>query len=112
MRNDLGRVVFYLGDKPGALALVRQAREEGRAMRAQTIEYLTFIVEAEIALESGDETGCIAALRQGLRVGAAQGFVNHTWWSSATMSRLYGRALAHGIEAHYVNEVMRKRALH
>src|SRR5438045_535532 len=95
------------GYTSGARAHVRQAREEGRAMRAQTIEYLTLIVEAEIALESGDETGCIAALRQGLRVGAAQGFVNHTWWSSPTMSRLYAKALAHGIEAHYLNEVMR-----
>lgn len=111
MRNDLGRVRFYLGDKPGALGLVRQARAEGRAMRAQTIEYLTFIVEAEIAMESGDDAGCTQALRHALRVGAAQQFVNHTWWSTPTMQRLYARALAHGIETKYVAEVIRIRGL-
>jgi len=111
MRNDLARVLFHLGDKPGAFALMRQARDEGRAMRAQTIEYLTFLVEAEIALESGDEPGCLAALRAGLRVGAAQGFVNHTWWSGAVMARLYAKALEHGIEGEYVRDVIRLRAL-
>lgn len=111
MRNDLGRVLFYLGDKRGGLALVRQARAEGRAMRAQTIEYLTFIVEAEIAMESGEEAACIEALRHAMRVGAAQQFVNHTWWSSATMQRLYAKALGHGIETKYVTEVIRLRGL-
>src|SRR6267378_1376705 len=54
-RNDLGRVLFLLGDAEAGLTLIRQARAEGRSMRAQTVEYLTFLAEAEIAMEKGDE---------------------------------------------------------
>ncbi len=91
--------------------LIRQARAEGRAMKAQTIEYLTFIAEAEIAMETGDEPACLEHLRRALAVGSAQQFQNHTWWSSKIMARLYAIALAHGIEEKYVAAVIRKRRL-
>lgn len=111
MRNDLGRVLCYLGDTEGGLALIRQARDEGRAMNARTIEYLTFVAEAEIALERNDEASCVEHLRHAFAVGNAQQFRNHTWWSSKIMSRLYAVALAHDIETEYVSAVMHKRGL-
>ena len=111
MRNDLGRVLAYLGDTEEGLALIRQARAEGRTMKAQTIEYLTFLAEAEIAMVRGEERACLECLRRALAVGRAQQFQNHTWWSSQTMSRLYAKALAHGIEEKYVAGVIRKRRL-
>lgn len=111
MRNDLGRVRFYCGDVDGGLALIRQARVEGRAMNAQTVEYLTFIAEAETALAQNDEAACVEHLRRALAVGRAQQFQNHTWWSSETMARLYAKALAHDIETPYVRAVIAKRRL-
>jgi LuxR family transcriptional regulator, maltose regulon positive regulatory protein len=111
MRIDLGRVRLYQNDPAGALALVRQARADGRTMKAQTVEYLSFMAEAEIALHTGDEALCAQALREGLRVGAAQQFRNQTWWLSSTMAKVYAKALEHGIEVPYVTEMIRKRRL-
>lgn len=111
MRNDLGRVRFYCGDVDDGLALIHQARAEGRTMNAQTVEYLTFIAEAETALAQNDEAACVAHLRRALAVGRAQQFQNHTWWSSETMARLYAKALAHDIETPYVRAVIAKRRL-
>jgi ATP/maltotriose-dependent transcriptional regulator MalT/DNA-binding SARP family transcriptional activator len=111
MRNDLGRLQCQLGDVEAGLATIRQSRAEGRMMKAQTIEYLTFIAEAEIAMRDDDEPACVEHLRRALAVGAAQRFQNHTWWSSKVMARLYAIALAHGIEENYVVSVIRKRRL-
>jgi hypothetical protein len=80
-------------------------------MNARTIEYLTFVAEAEIALERNDEASCVEHLRHAFAVGNAQQFRNHTWWSSKIMSRLYAVALAHDIETEYVSAVMHKRGL-
>jgi LuxR family maltose regulon positive regulatory protein len=111
MRNDLGRLLVYLGDTEEGLALIRQARSEGRTMKTQTLEYLTLLSEAEIAMTRGEEQACLECLRRALAVGGAQQFQNHTWWCSQTMSRLYAKALAHGIEEKYVAGVIRKRRL-
>ena len=80
-------------------------------MEARTIEYLSYIAEAEVALNRNDETSCVEHLRRGLAVGRAQRFVNHTWWSSKIMARLYAVALRHGVEEEYVHEVMRLRGM-
>src|SRR5262249_52776989 len=93
-RNRLGRVLPPLGgDVDGGLGLIRQARAEGRTMKAQTVEYLTFLAEAEVAMDRGDEPGCLECLRRAFAVGNAQQFQNHTWWSSKVMARLYAKAL-------------------
>src|SRR6185295_1132900 len=101
-RNDLARVMFHLGERGAAETLIAQTRAEGRAMKAQTLEYLTFLVEAEIALQAGERSACVEHLRRMLAVGRTQRFQNHTWWSSRTMARLYAEALAHGVEVEYV----------
>ncbi|TFZ05794.1 hypothetical protein EZ313_03815 [Ramlibacter henchirensis] len=111
MRIDLGRVRLRQGDAAGALSLVRQARAEGRTMNARTVEYLSLLAEAEIAMHMDNEALCLETLRLGLQVGAAQQFRNQTWWLSSTMARLYAKALEHGIEVPYVTAVIRKRRL-
>lgn len=111
MRNDLGRVLCRLGEKEHGLSLIRRSRTEGRSMGARTIEYLTLMAEAEVALDADDEAACVESLRRGLAVAAAQGFVNHTWWSAELMSRLYSVALAHGIEPEFVAAQIRRRGL-
>lgn len=111
MRNDFGRVLCYTGEKERGLALIRRSRLEGRLMRARTIEYLTLVAEAEVALREGDERAAIEPLTRGLAVGAAQGFVNHTWWSGEVMRGLYQLAAAHGIEPQFVACVAAKRGI-
>lgn len=111
LRNDLGRVLCYLGETARGAALIRRARVEGHAMNSSSLEYLTLLAEAEVALEAHDEAAGLQHLRRALAVGRAQQFRNHTWWSSKIMARLYAKALAHGIEEDYVAAVMRTRGL-
>ena len=65
-RNDLGRVLFRLGDAETGLAHIRQARAEGRTMKARLVEYITFLGEADIAMQAHDEAGCLECLRRAL----------------------------------------------
>lgn len=111
MRNDLGRVLCRLGEKERGLALIRRSRAEGRLMGARTIEYLTFMAEAEAALRDGDEPGALDPLRHGLAVAREQGFVNQTWWCGDVMRELYALAAHHGIEEAFVAAVAQKRGL-
>ena len=111
MRNDLGRVLCRLGEKERGLALIRRSRVEGRQMRARTIEYLTFMAEAEAALRDGDEPGALEPLRRGLAVAREQGFVNQTWWCGDAMRELYELAAHHRIEEEFVAAVAAKRGL-
>lgn len=111
IRNVLGTVLGRTGQGAAGAALIRQSRAEGSAMQSRSIEYMTFIAEAEIAMDADDETACLEHLRRGLAIGAQQGFHNHTWWSSRVMAQLYAKALAHGIETEYVTAVIRKRRL-
>ncbi len=109
--NDYGRTLFYSGDEAGARDAVHRSLAVGYEIRAKTVEYLCFLVEAEIALRRGDDEACGAALRHSLQVGRQQGFLNHTWWDDATMARLYGHALEAGIEPEYVTSMIRLRRL-
>ncbi|HUQ73835.1 MAG TPA: BTAD domain-containing putative transcriptional regulator [Burkholderiales bacterium] len=111
MRNDLGRVLHYLGERAESVAHIQRARAEGQAMKAQTIEYLTLLAQAEAALADGDQETCVANLRAALAVGRVQQFRNHTWWSPRVMSALYAKALEHGIEVDYVSSVIAQRRL-
>ena len=109
--NDLARVVYYQGDHPAALDLLRAARAIGETTRNRFLEYLTGLTEAEFALIAGDESACQQALCRFLAVGRQQRFCNHSWWRSDLMARLYSRALEHRIETEYVLGIIQQRAL-
>lgn len=110
-RIDLGAVLCRLGQRERGLALIHQARAEGTTMRSKSVEHLASLAEATIAMQSGDDSSCLEHLRRSLAICAEQGSYNHVWWCSKTMSRLYAKALAHGIETDYVICAIGKRNL-
>jgi DNA-binding SARP family transcriptional activator len=110
-RNDMGRILFYAGSEEDALQQVRLARNEGRQIRANTVEYLTWLAEAELQWRKNDIVQCIKSLRACLKVGREMNFRNHTWWDAKIMRSLYALALEHDIEAEYVRSVIQQRGL-
>lgn len=110
-RNDMARTLFYTGNEDEALREIRIARTEGRSFRANTVEYLTWLSEAELQWRKNDITQCLKSLRACLEVGREMNFRNHTWWDGKTMSRLYALALEHDIETEYVRSVIQQRGL-
>lgn len=110
-RNDMGRILFYAGSEEDALQQVRLARNEGRQIRANTVEYLTWLAEAELQWRKNDIAQCLKSLRACLKVGREMNFRNHAWWDAKVMRPLYALALEHDIEAEYVHSVIRQRGL-
>ena len=111
LQNEKARVIFYRGDAGRACDILKQVRAAGRAMGSTTVQYLSWLVEAEAGYRSADEAACVAALREGLAIGRAQNFQNHAWWSSSMMAQLYAVALEHDIETDYVCRIIKRRAL-
>ncbi len=108
---EVGLILFLGGRHEEAIGLNRRTREESRKMNFNTMEYLTWLDEAEFCMGLKDEACCIEALRQSLAVGCRQGYQNHTWWRPTIMARLYSKALEHNIEVDYVQSLIRRRRL-
>lgn len=106
----LGLIRHYQGRSEDGLELVRSARALGHEHNSVTVEYLTWLAEAEILLDD-DQAACRDALRHSFAVSRTQGFLNHTWWRNAAMARLCAEALDANIEPDYVRSLIIKRGL-
>ncbi len=111
-RIEYARVLFHSGDREPVPGILEKAHTFGRGMRSLSLDYLCWLAKAEFALVEGDESGCVEALRRCFDVTEGRKpFVNHTWWNSRMMTRLYATALEHGVATEYVRQVIRKRSL-
>lgn len=75
------------------------------------IEFGCRLVEAEFALDQGDQEAAVKALAKGLTLGREKGFWNTLLWRPGPMSRLCVLALDQGIETEYVRELIQRRNL-
>jgi len=74
--------------------------------------FMERLTVARIAFGTGDESGGLSALREGMELGRKQGYVNlFWWWEPDAMTRLCLKALEAGIEPAYVVDLVRKRGL-
>lgn len=110
-RNDLARIHFYTGNDPLGWQELQQAREEGRSFGASTVEYLTWLLEAEVHLRDGNVADCAHALQRCFGIGRENNIRNHTWWDARKMRELYAVALEHEVEPDYVCSVIKQRQL-
>jgi len=74
--------------------------------------FMERLTAARIAFGSGDESGGLSALREGMILGRQQAYINmFWWWEPDAMTRLCLKALEAGIEPAYVIDLIRKRGL-
>ncbi len=96
----------------------RHARENmaiagklGISMRSVMSEYCFYLLDARLSFEQGDEKKGIQSLRQGMKIGREQGYINHWCWMHETMLFLCIKALRYGIEVRYVQTLIKRRNL-
>ncbi len=75
------------------------------------VEYVAGLFRASYALEEHRRHDGLAALRNAMALGAAQGYMNFGWWRPTMMSRLCAIALEEGIETDYARMLVRRRQL-
>jgi ATP/maltotriose-dependent transcriptional regulator MalT/DNA-binding SARP family transcriptional activator len=99
--------LYHQGNQERAKDLLAQSRNIGQLIQAPIIAYIVALTQAEYALLEGQDSNCLAALRQALFISRSHGIRIHGWWRHGLMSKFYALALAHNIEVEYVRSVIR-----
>jgi LuxR family maltose regulon positive regulatory protein len=128
--ETMARIGFLTGEAATGIALAQALHENGeyrkaehqlaiasrtsRRIKSKIFCYICLLTEAQIAFESGkngSESRGLKALREAMRIGREQGFINMPGWRSPVMTRLCAKALEHQIEPDYVYHLIRTRGL-
>lgn len=78
-------------------------------MNSPFVKFSLVAMESYVRLKMGDESGGLHALRELMRLGRANDYLNNLCWVSKMMSFLCDRALAAGIEPGYVRWLVQIR---
>lgn len=74
-------------------------------------EFMTLLLEAQIAFDNGAEDAGRELLRKAMALGKEHGYFNGIFWVNSTMARLCAKALEYDIETDYVQDIIRRRDL-
>ena len=107
--TELAVTLFDDGQYEEAGNQLAAGREVGRGM--SHIAYLCFLHGARFAFVQGKEKHGLALLKEGLALGAQQGYLNMPRWNDRHMSILCAKALEGGIETEYVQKLIRIHSL-
>lgn len=108
----LGQLYLDRGRLASGLYQIAQARRVGRRMRsAKPVQFMRGLLQAQVAFKLGMQRRGVRALRNALRVGSAEHYVNYPWWRRDIMADLCAEALKAGIETEYVQQLIRLRRL-
>src|SRR6266508_2575049 len=102
LRNLLAQIRHAQGRAGDASEELRRSLDLARAMGSHLAEWAGGFVEAQIALDQGDEARGLERLAHALALGREYGLVNVWTWHPLAMARLCATALTHGIEVDYV----------
>ncbi len=107
----MGFSLYEQGAREKAFFHLARTREMAEEMRSDMLKYSVYKAYAEIELMDPAPGTDLPALRRLMALGAQHGYLNETFWNSATMARLCATALEHHIEPDYVRTLIRKRRL-
>ncbi len=110
-RLGLARVQTAAGNYGKARENAARAERLSRDMRCIMGQCYYHLLEAQIAFERGDEERGIESLRQGMKIGREQGYINNWRWMHEPMLFLCLRALRYSIEVPYVRMLIKRRGL-
>jgi ATP/maltotriose-dependent transcriptional regulator MalT/DNA-binding SARP family transcriptional activator len=106
-RLDLAKILYELGEDRAADRHLTWALEFAReANGSKLIEFIGFVIRADLALKKDNEAGGLVALRAGLAIGAKSEFL-YPFLGQSAWTRLCTKALEAGIEPAYVKRLIR-----
>jgi DNA-binding SARP family transcriptional activator len=82
-----------------------------RTSNSKMLEFNGSMIQAQIALDQGEETSALTLLRKALAMGKEQRCLNNIHDQPAATAKLCAKALEAGIEVDYVQEIIKKRKL-
>lgn len=107
----LAQVLFARGDQQDGARYLKEVRARARTINNRLLEFLCFLVFADIAFANKRTSMGRKALRYALSLGRQHGYSNVVWWQPQMMARLAVHALEHGFEEIYVRNLVAKREL-
>ncbi len=110
-RLGLAQVQISYGDYDNARKNLVQARHIAEEMRSVILEFYCCLLEAQMDFACGNEHEGIEQLRNGMKIGKEQGYINHWRWMPDIMLALCIKALQAGIEVPYVQMLIKRRGL-
>ena len=110
-RLGLAQVQVSYGDYDNVRKNLVQARHTAEEMRSVILEFYCCLLEAQTDFACGNEHEGIEQLRNGMKIGREQGYINHWRWMPDIMLALCIKALQAGIEVPYVQMLIKRRGL-
>jgi ATP/maltotriose-dependent transcriptional regulator MalT/DNA-binding SARP family transcriptional activator len=99
-------------DKPeSAVEPAKQLHTLARTHRCHVYRFMATLVDAQRALDEGQEAQALEAISQAMAIGRQQQLLNFYCWLPRVMARLCAKALEAEIETGYVRELIQRRAL-
>ena len=110
--NILLAYVFHdSGDTRKAMKYISEARSLGIQTENMFTHFICFLSEAYHYLQQGKEEGALKAIRRALHIGKENGFVNPYMCPPGVMEAILAKALDHGIEEEYTEQLIRRNDL-
>lgn len=99
------------GEAAEASRRLQCAARIGEEARMPFVRFACLLARAYFALLAGNEAAGLSSLREGVRVGREEGYVDIYLWCPGLLERIAAEALERGIEPEYARELVRKNAL-
>jgi LuxR family transcriptional regulator, maltose regulon positive regulatory protein len=110
-RVAIAHLEHSLGQQNSALQNLDRALRTAQRLQAHSLHFVGLITKALFCFSDGDQNSGQTLLKQALRLGRRQGYINFSWWHCDWMARLCGHALNCGMEREYVLDLIRRRRL-
>jgi LuxR family maltose regulon positive regulatory protein len=104
-------ICHAFGEYKSAIENIGKARSIGLQSRNEFTPFICWLTEAYFHLKQGKKTAALTAIRKGMKLGHQKGFVNLFMWLPGVMECVAAKALEHGIELTYVEQLIRRNAL-
>jgi LuxR family maltose regulon positive regulatory protein len=88
-----------------------QAERIGVQSKNKFIHFACLLIRAYVSLQKGDEASAVPLLKEGMRIGRENGFVNLYMWLPGVMEDIMVKALDAGIDVPYVQDLVRRNSL-
>lgn len=107
----LAQLLFACGDDRKGGYHLRQLRERAKNIKNHLLEFMCFLVYAQIALDHGRKASGLRSLKYALSVGREYNFAHTIWIKPEDMAHLMEVALENDIETDYAKRLITQRNL-
>ncbi len=104
----MAQVAMHRGDRKEAETLLGKVHHISRSIRSEVVEWYGLLLQAWLKLQEGAREKGLHALCDALRLGKKNGYCHLEFYQPAWMRQLCAVALAEGIEADYVKDMILK----